>query len=90
MSLKWPEKDPDETLDYRISWSARLAGDTIASSEWTVPSGMTKESDSNTNTATTIWLSGGTDKQTYSIVNHIVTAEGRVMEQTVRIRVKSR
>jgi len=39
MSLKWPNKDPDETLDYSVDWS-RFLGDgvTISSVKWFVRS----------------------------------------------------
>ena len=45
MALEWDFKDPDEVLDYRVDWSARLDGDTIASSTWEVLAGLTKDSD---------------------------------------------
>lgn len=83
-------KDPDETLDYRILWSARLASDTIASSAWTVPSGLTNEEDGNTTTTTTITLSGGTLAADYPITNRITTAGGLVMDQTLIIKIRSR
>jgi hypothetical protein len=54
------EKDPDAVLDYAIDWTDRLGSDTISTSTWTVPSGITKDSDNKTTAKTTIWLSGGT------------------------------
>ena len=36
MSLKWPNKDPDETLDYSIDWSRFLDDATISSFTWFV------------------------------------------------------
>ena len=60
MSVSHFVKDPDEVLDYSIDWSTWLDSDTISSSSWTVESGITKDSDSNDTTSTTIWLSGGT------------------------------
>jgi hypothetical protein len=30
MSYKWPNKDPDESLDYSVDWSRFLGDDTIA------------------------------------------------------------
>ena len=38
MSLKWPNKDPDETLDYSVDWSRFLGTATIASVTWFVKS----------------------------------------------------
>jgi hypothetical protein len=90
MALTWPNKDPDEVLDYQVNWSARLGDDTISSSTWVIPSGITKDSDSYTDTVVTIWLSGGTDGATYDLVNRIVTAGDRTMDQTIRIVIKEK
>lgn len=87
---EWPAKDPDETLDYEIDWKARLSGDTIASSEWTVPDGLTQVSANISGTKAVIWLSGGTLDQSYSILNRIITAGGRTMDQTVLLAIRSK
>jgi hypothetical protein len=72
------DKDPDAVLDYGFDWSDWLeSAETIATSTWTVPAGITKDSDTKDNTTTTIWLSGGTEGASYKITNHIVTSEGR-------------
>jgi len=34
MALRWPDKDPDEQLDYTVDWSRYLDTLTIASVEW--------------------------------------------------------
>jgi hypothetical protein len=83
-------KDPDEVLDYVLDWSERLGTDTIATSTWTVPTGIVKDSDANTASTTTIWLSSGTLNAKYSLVNRIVTAGGRTMDQSVVVKVKAR
>lgn len=80
-------KDPAAVLDYAGDWSAWLGADTIASSSWTIPTGITKDSDSNTTTTVTIWLSGGTDGSVYNLTNRIVTAGGRTDERTITINV---
>lgn len=85
--LKWPDKDPDEILDYTVRWWRRLVDDTIIASIWTVPAGITMTDSSFQPDYTTIWLSGGTTGQTYEIVNEIVTAGGRTMDQTVRVNI---
>lgn len=81
-------KDPNEVLDYVRDWTTALAGDTIATSAWTVPSGITKDSDSNTTTTATIWLSGGTLDADYALVNRITTAGGRTMRKTLTFRIR--
>jgi len=81
-------KDPEAVLSYTITWSDWLASDTISTSTWTVESGITKDSDSNTTTAATITLSGGTAGTTYTLVNHIVTAAGLEDDRSLFIKVQ--
>jgi len=83
-------KDPDSTLDYKIDWSAWLGSDTINTSTWTVPSGITKVSDTHDDTSTTIWLSGGTVGTWYQLTNRITTANGRTVERSIWIKVVER
>ncbi len=85
MGASMPPKDPDAILDYGCKWLEWLDGDTISSSTWIVPSGLTEDSASHTTTTTTIWLSGGTAGQTYEVVNRITTAAGRKNDQTLEI-----
>jgi hypothetical protein len=87
---KWPDKDPDATLDYGVDWSKFLAtvGDTIANSIWIVPDGITKSLDTFNDTITTIWLEGGTPGMSYTLTNRITTAAGRVDDKSVKIKVK--
>lgn len=89
-TLTWPDKDPDEVLDYEMDWSARVLTDTIATSTWIVPTGITKNSDSHTTTTTTIWLSGGTAGTTYTFTNRIITAGGRTMDDSVKLKCKEK
>jgi hypothetical protein len=88
MSIASFEKDPAAVLDYSGDWSAWLGDDTIATSTWTVPTGITKNSDTHDATSVLIWLSGGTAGQKYTLVNHITTVGGRTDERTIVIKVK--
>lgn len=85
-----PIKDPDAVLDYGLDWTAWLDGDTISTSTWTVPEGITKDSDTKDTTTTTIWLSGGTDGSSYELTNHIVTAAGREDDRSITITMRER
>lgn len=38
MSFRWPNKDPDEQLDYSVDWERFLQGATIDSVQWYVKS----------------------------------------------------
>lgn len=86
-------KDPDATLDYGIDWTNWLeTGDSIASSAWEVPTGLTLTSQSNTNNKTLVWLSGGTVGTTYTVRNRITTASTppRVEDRSILIQVINR
>lgn len=83
-------KDPQAALPYGFNWSTWLGSDTIATSTWTVPTGLTKGADSHTTTQTLVWLSGGTDGEHYRVTNHIVTAAGKEDDRSLVIAVKQR
>ena len=84
-------KDPQSVLDYGFDWSDWLdTGDTVSTSTWTVPTGITEDSETETSTATTIWLSGGTVGKKYKITNRMVTANGRTVDRSFYVKVESR
>lgn len=83
-------KDVDAVLDYTVDWSAWLDGDTISTSTWEADDGITIDSDTNTATTATVWLSGGTLGATYRITNHIVTAAGREDDRTITVKAYQR
>lgn len=83
-------KDPNAVLDYRHDWASWLAsGETIATSIWSVaPAGLAVDSETETTTTATVWLSGGTVGQVYRVTNRITTNQGRTEERTIVIRVE--
>ena len=83
-------KDPSAVLDYTFDWSAWLGVDTIATSTWTVPTGITQVTESETTTTTTVWLSGGTADTNYAVVNTIITVGGRTDQRTLTIRCRDK
>jgi hypothetical protein len=83
--------DPDAVLDYTIDWSQWLGdGETIAASTWDVPAGLTEVDESETTTATSVRVSGGTAGTMYSVTNHIVTSTGQEDDRTIRLNVSER
>lgn len=90
--LIWPNKDENEVLDYKIDWSARLVdGDTLISSVFIItPSGLVEDSSTFDTTTSTIWLSAGINNENYNILNRVETAQGRIMDQTVRLSIRTR
>ncbi len=92
-------KDPSSVLDYAMNWDAPLSDETptvqdsIVSSTWTAPNGITIEKSppsSFTGNETRVWLSGGADNKRYDVVNQIKTLNGRVYERTIQITVEER
>ena len=83
-------KDPNATLDYGFDWTDWLNGDTINSSSWIIPSGLTEGSNGHNSEVTWVWLSGGTAGQVYNLVNRIVTVGGRTEDQTITLIVKNK
>lgn len=86
-------KDPDAVLDFKVDWTNWLAvAETLTSSSWTVPVGLTTASPapSNTTTAATIWLSGGTVGTTYTVTNHITSSAGRTDDRSITIQIVQR
>lgn len=84
-------KDPDETLDFSISYADELEGlsDTITSSEWEVPAGITEESSSFTADEAVIFISGGTAGQTYELFNTVTTnnSEPRIFKRAAVLKI---
>jgi len=81
-------KEATAILDYGIDHSDWLDGRTISTSVWTVPTGITKVSESNSTTQTFIKLSGGTWTASYEILNHIVANDGNEQDQSFTVRIQ--
>ena len=77
-----------------------LQGATISTAAWTLPTGITKDSSNQNiviihgvsyaaNTVCTIWLSGGTDNTDYDLLCRITTSDGRTLDKTITVPVRS-
>lgn len=89
-SLNPYRKDPDSVVDFAIDWSEYLDTDVISTSNWTVESGITEDSSSNTTTVSTIFVSGGTARTKYQLTNRITTGGGRTEDQSIFIYVQEK
>lgn len=95
-------KDPASVLDWKFDWAALTngsgssdwlaSGETISSRTVTAATGITVDSSSitDTNTSVTVWLSGGTVGQEYTVTCKIVTSASRTDERTITIQVQDR
>jgi hypothetical protein len=80
-------KNPTAKLDFSVNYAPWLAsGVTISSSAWTVPSGLTEVSESNTTTTATVILSGGTEGKIYEVINDVILSSATMTDRrTLRI-----
>ncbi len=107
-----PPKDPNAIDFYHIVWcsedgtndgtasdTGELQGATISTTTWTLPTGITKDSDNKgaltmrgttyaADTVTTILLSSGTGGLDYELLNRIETSDGRTLDKTITIMVR--
>lgn len=96
--LKWPEKDPDEVLDYELDWAdptePRLeVGETLTSSVWSVLAGDVVISTNPASSYTpqglaTVWLTGGTANTKCILLDRVTTSKGRTYEKEVSLRIR--
>lgn len=82
-------KDPD-SIEWMpvVPWSGRLAGDTISTSNYSVPAGLTKEDEQNDTDSTKVKLSGGTLGKSYVIVNQITTTGGETLDYSFKVHIR--
>jgi hypothetical protein len=91
MADKWPDKDPDDTLDFAVDWSEWLGDDVIASVDWAADKvGLSFEEQTNANGVATVWLSAGTLGETYRVTCQITTEAGRIRSHTEKLKIKEK
>lgn len=74
-------------LDFTLNWTDYLGSDTISSSAWAVPSGITGSGGSSTSTTASIRISGGTAGLVYPFTNTITMASGQIDQEPLVITV---
>ena len=77
-------KDPDGVREITVDFTDFLGTKTISAATWTIPAGLVKESESNTTTASSVIVSGGTLNADYKAVCRITFGSGSPAEQTDR------
>lgn len=90
-------KDEDAVLTYSLDWSDWLpAGTTITANSFTVETitgdtdALTKVSQSNSDTVTTIKISGGTAGKIYKVYNTITITGSLTERRYFRVKVQAR
>lgn len=103
MSFRWPNKDPDEVLDYSVDWSRYLGSASIASITWYVDdedgtktqiestdvvNGIQHVSATTSGQVATINLGLGTNNVDYKFYCQMQDSTGSTTERVIRLRVK--
>ncbi len=103
MSFRWPNKDPDEVLDYSVDWSRFLNGATISTVAWYVDNasgvktalaagqtvnGIQNVAQTISNGVATINLGLGTNNVEYKFTCRITDNSGNIAERVIRLRIK--
>jgi hypothetical protein len=106
MSYRWPNKDPDEALDFSMDWSRFLRSPAnIQSVQWFVDdednvktpfnpidvvNNLQAIATTNTTTVATINLGLGTNHKTYKLTCRVTDTQGRIAERVVLLPIKER
>lgn len=105
MSYKWPDKDPDETIDYSVDWSRFIPNDTLSASTWFIQDAAgAKEQVSNAEVVdglqfvqatisgktATARFSLGTNNKQYKVTCQITTGDGLVFERSIFLKIKEK
>lgn len=89
----WPRASGQTVNDGSVVWTARhptgSSIPTISSVTWTLPSGITKDSQTEAGLVAFITVSDGTDGVDYEIVCTMTPSIGNVIEQTITIPVRA-
>lgn len=85
--LPYVEMVPGETLDWSRDWTDVLEdGETIVTSVWDVPVGLTAGLAADTGTYTSQWVTAATLGE-YSLVNAMTSSAGRTWLRTLTVAV---
>jgi len=105
MAYKWPDKDPDEILDYSVDWSRLLGDDTLSAAVWFIKDSTgTKVQLSDAQVVNNLQfvqstISGkvatarfslGTVNVRYVVVCQITSGEGLQYERDIYLRIQEK
>jgi len=92
MATAWVSKDPAEVKKYTLEWAGNFIYDYITASSWAITVGgsvLVINSNSFTDSQTSVILSAGTTATTYTLVNTVTTSKGQTLKKSATITVTS-
>lgn len=92
--ISYPPKDPSETLDYAMDFTAQMTADndtvTTLIGVTAKPTGLTIANPTLVGSKVICWISGGTLLADYLITFEVTTAGGRTYSRSAYLPVKTR
>jgi hypothetical protein len=90
---QWPRAAGETVNDGSVVWTARHPSSStvplVSSATWTVPAGLTLDSQSESGALTSIVVSGGTDGVDYDVLCRMTPTSGSIAEKTITIPVRA-
>src|SRR5436190_22027556 len=81
-------KTPGAELDYGINWKDDIGSNNITASSWTASDGLTIVSDSFSDFATLVRVSGGELAHSYVLINEVTLLNGNIDQRAILIKVQ--
>jgi len=103
VAFRWPNKDPDETLDYSVDWSRFLGNATITNVSWfvdnasgvktainptSIVNGIQNVGQTISGKVATINLGMGNNNKEYKFYCRMSDNTGNIAERIIKLRVK--
>lgn len=90
-SIEWPRHGAGERNDYSIDWSgAASPDDSVTGEVYTMPEGITADSQRRNGLVSTVEISGGAAGQLYEIAVTATTQQGRILRRIMWLPVVNR
>jgi hypothetical protein len=87
MTIRTVFKSPNAVKRVQVDWTDWLKGANITASSFTADAGLNVQSQGRNGAVCEVFLTGGTLKSVYNVVNQITDSLGRVEERTFRVSV---
>lgn len=80
-------KTPDETIRVPFHWAEALDGETLLTTAYELPDGLTNEAEEDEDSVQSVLVSGG-NAGTYRVQCTVTTSGGRELQQVKRVVVR--
>jgi hypothetical protein len=87
MGIERRYKSPSERITFSVIWSDYLNTDTIVSSSWIIPAGITQVSANYNSSQANVMLQGGILGKIYRVTNRITSSASEIVDQSIDIEI---